>query len=824
MSSLNFLKQSRIYPILVLENWLSETKRQRLLRLFRWLIVFLGLLIVVYLIAGRISGGSSAPWLSLLGEKMFGLLLVALAGFLAIFSLEAYFTSVFYSDLIIKNEYQPKDLYTFSAGRILYQAPQGDILLGFLSAPVGQLILGRLGLSVEKIALARPTGPVASGWSIDTDERGLITLATLVLSLYKNEPVLTKALSDRGLSVQDLQKTVSWVVFQIEKEQLENAWWQRDNLAKIPSIGRNFTYGQTFSLDQYSRDLLFSSEVEAIDSAVANSQKVVDQLETILSRSREANAILVSESGENKLTIIWYLVRRLKDGTINPALRDRRPVLFAVTDFVAGQNGREDFEKNLLSLMSESSRAGNTLLIFDDLAYLQLAATQMGSNLGNLLEPFLVSAEMQVIGLADREKYHHHLAGDQSLQSHFEVVQAEHLTDDELVATLGQSVLPIEARYGLIFTYPALKEIAKSAVYYFSTSASSDKTLDLLLEIAPWAVGQGFVLIDKEQVLNYVQAKTKVPVGTISQKEKDKLLNLKELLSARVVGQKEAISAVASALQRARAGLRSQNRPIGSFLFLGSTGVGKTETAKALAQVFFGGEDLMMRLDMSEYQTADSVTRLIGDWGSGQPGVLEKMLKENPYGVLLLDEFEKTHQEVLNLFLQILDEGFFSNSSGQRISARNIIIVATSNAGADLIWQMVGRGENPAEKQDQIIDYLVNQGIYKPELLNRFDGAIIFQPLGELELKAIAKLMLEKLASRLRDKGIGLAIDELLITNVAKNGSNRVFGARPMQRYIQDYLEQPLSEQIIAGNLTSGQTARFVLAEDVLRVNIQKND
>jgi ATP-dependent Clp protease ATP-binding subunit ClpC len=269
-------------------------------------------------------------------------------------------------------------------------------------------------------------------------------------------------------------------------------------------------------------------------------------------------------------------------------------------------------------------------------------------------------------------------------------------------------------------------------------------------------------------------------------------------------------------MRRSRSGIRNPNRPIGSFLFLGPTGVGKTETSKALAQVFFGSEDNMMRLDMSEYQTDDAMERLIGSFASGKPGVFSSMLRDKPFGVVLLDEFEKTNKDVLNLFLQILDEGFFSDTTGRKVSAKNVIFIATSNAGADTIYAMVEAGKNPKDAKEEILADIIGRGLFKPELINRFDGTIIFRPLEDVDLKQIAQIMLKKVADRLIEKGIEMKITDDLVDYVVKHGANKTFGARPMNRFIQDNVEGEIANLLIKKQIGSGNRLEFQIADNTL--------
>ena len=294
------------------------------------------------------------------------------------------------------------------------------------------------------------------------------------------------------------------------------------------------------------------------------------------------------------------------------------------------------------------------------------------------------------------------------------------------------------------------------------------------------------------------------PLGEIKVAEQEKLLKLEEFMHRRVVGQDEAIMAIADAIRRARSGIKNPSRPIGTFLFLGPTGVGKTESAKALAEVYFGNEDAMARFDMTEYQNEEDIEKLIGSQRRNEPGILTSKMRSSPYSVILLDEFEKSHDKVKNLFLQILDEGFFSDFLGQKINMRNTIIIATSNAGAQLIWDMVGKNIDPSTMEREIIEHIQKEKVMSPELLNRFDAVVVFQPLGESARLEIARLMLLRLASRLKKQNMVLEITDDMALAVAKGGYDPAFGARPMQRFIQDKIEKIISEKIIKGEIKPG--------------------
>ena len=509
------------------------------------------------------------------------------------------------------------------------------------------------------------------------------------------------------------------------------------------------------------------------------------------------------------MEVIWNLCRKIKDRTATPNMIGKLPLLFLTSNFTATIENKDTFEDKLTSIFSEALSAGNIILIIDNLPKLIIQAKQFGLNLYEIIEPYLASNDDQIIALADTEYFHALIETDQAIMSRFETVKTKPLLLTEIVAIIGREVLNVEKKYEIVYTYGAILEIAKSAEYYFPDGVSGDKARDLLIEISPWAIEKGIETVGRNEVLEYIGEKTDIPTSTISEDEKTKLLGLENLLMKRVIAQREAIFAVSNSIRRNRAGIRDEKRPLGSFLFLGPTGVGKTETAKALADVFFGDEKLLLRLDMSEYQNKEALARLIGSQEANTQGILSNMFRDHPYGVLLLDEFEKTNKDVLNLFLQIIDEGYFSDVTGKKVMARNIMFIATSNAGADKIFELVDKGKDLKKYESEIIADIIKQDIFKPELLNRFDATILFHPLTKENLFEIAELMLKKVAKRLAEKGMIMNIDKELIGFIVQGGYNPTFGARPMNRLIQDTVEQNLADLIIRGELDAGQTISF---------------
>ena len=395
----------------------------------------------------------------------------------------------------------------------------------------------------------------------------------------------------------------------------------------------------------------------------------------------------------------------------------------------------------------------------------------------------------------------------------FEKVEIKETTNKETILVL-EDIAPIFERHNnILITYQALDKIVSFADLYITDGIMPEKAIDLMDRCVSSLTESKVKILLPEHIEQTLSVLTNIPSSHVSQDEAAKLLHLEDELHKRVVGQEEAIRAIADALRRVRSGLHSGKRPIGTFLFFGPTGVGKTETAKALAEVYFGSAKNMTRFDMSEYQGLDGVAKLIGSFDRNEPGILALALKEYPFGLLLFDEFEKATREVHNLFLQILDEGFFTDAFGKKVNLRQSIIIATSNAGSSVIWELLQRGVDPNTLKDQVIDQIRKDQIFSPELLNRFDAAVIFHPLDKEKLQNVARMMLEEFAGLLKEKEITFKITDALVMRVAEIGYDPLMGARPMRRAIQDKVEQLIAKKILAGSLERGGTIELTSEE-----------
>lgn len=732
--------------------------------------------------------------------KILGLILLGLSAWLLVSA------SVYFSRFHLARGYAENHPLLPNTRWLVAEAVAADdqsLLLGWLKSPIGQLVHERLGFKPESV-LAEVLATAAPAKSVSIQLSQFKQLGDLVGWLLGTFPHYGDWLSRKGVAPDQLIKAANWVASYQVEQFLRVAWWRWEYLAQIPGLGKNWHYGAIPVLDNYGQILTVPASAGQRSPFLSQ----VKNLESVLNRSREANAVLVGDL-DSLLGVIKVLAGRIGAGVTWPQLEGRQIFLLETGRLLADQS--QPLPERLLTLAAEAAHAGNLIWVIDDLPRLSVAVSAAGVPLATLLDTYLAGRALTVIGLSDDASYHAALEPDAVLLNRFETIKIESPAEAGLWPALTDFVLAVEAKTGLKFTYQALEAIIDNAGQFFGGGTLLAESLDLLDELIGYLAKQRLTIVTKDAVLDFLRAKTNIPLGTIRAAERDQLLNLETALSSRVIGQAAAIKSVAGALRRARAGTRNPSRPIGTFLFLGPTGVGKTETAKALSAALFGREDALLRLDMSEYSGPDALERLIGSFSSGQAGTLSTLAREHPYGVLLLDEFEKTAPAVQNLFLQILDEGVFADMRGRRVSLRSLAIIATSNAGADLIWELVGQNEDLAGQEKALIDYLVKQGIFKPELLNRFDATVLFKPLGDQELKQIATLMLEKLAGRLKLKqGIKLEVTPILVEQVATRGANRQFGARPMQRFIQETVEQLVADGLIAGRIKTGSRVSFV--------------
>jgi ATP-dependent Clp protease ATP-binding subunit ClpC len=761
------------------------------------------------------------PWVSATAlplnpdtPKANGAFLLALAVWLCLKMLQFYHRSFYYyvEAMLERGKNGAQTPYTtpnYEVCEIYYDVAYGDLLKSFCISRHGRMILRRCGVPDDALlAYLKSRTTVVNYTQRESELHDVFTLRDLAIALVQNDSDFYQFLFTLGVRDREVAGGAEWVERDVKKRKQKARFWGKVALGQAPSFGADFAYGAAYMLSRYSRDLSREAISGGSNFRFVYGNEQITQLENILSRQKEANAILVGEEGAGKMDVVLDFARDIMNGYTHRSLQHKRVMALDTNLFIANMKTKQELETGVIKLLNDAASSGNIILVIVDLPGFIHSGSTLDVDVVSLIDPYLTGSELQVIATADNARFHQFIEPNHAIMQRFEKVMLTEPSDDALVRIIEEVAEGSERKSRVFYTFPAILEIVKSAENYFSDAVMPDKAIDILIELTGAMTGKGNYFVQKSDVLDFIHLKTNIPVGNISEDERERLVHLEELMKGQVVGQEKALIAIANAMRRSRAGVRNINRPIGTFLFLGPTGVGKTETAKALATVFFGNENAMGRIDMSEFQGEDGLNRMIGSM-DGTPGVLPVMLREQPYGVILLDEFEKTNPKTLDLFLQILDEGIFHDAQGKKSNARNTIFIATSNAGSKNIRDAIHEGKDLDVAKKEIIDDIIAAGKLKPELFNRFDGIILFHPLTLLEYKQIAELMLKKLQKRLREKSINLVINDVLVEAMLAHGVDPDFGARPMQRAVQEIVEQKVAEKIIAGKLNQGSSLEF---------------
>lgn len=647
---------------------------------------------------------------------------------------------------------------------------------------------------------------------------------------------------------------------------------------------KNAQKGQgTPILDQYGRDLTRAARDGELDPVIGRETEIQRVIQ-ILCRRTKNNPALIGDPGVGKSTVIEGLAQRIAAGKIPELLKDKRIVTLDLGSMLAGTKYRGEFEERITNAIDELRADGSTILFIDELHTIVGAGATEGSiDASNILKPALARGEIQVIGATTLDEYRKHIEKDAALERRFQPVTVGEPTREEAVAILFGLRDRYEAHHKARITDEAIRAAVELSGRYIPDRFLPDKAIDLMDEAASRVRLRAYntppdvkalrerieglrkekeeavnnqnyeraaALRDEEQhlsaqisateadwererdnrestvteedIADVVHAWTGIPVRQLTEDESEKLLHLEETLHRRVIGQEEAVSAVSRAIRRARAGLKDPARPIGSYLFIGPTGVGKTELSRALAEALFGDENAMVRLDMSEYMEMHSVSKLIGSppgyVGYGDGGQLTERVRRRPYSVILLDELEKAHPDVFNLLLQVLEDGRLTDAQGHTVDFRNTVIIMTTNAGLSRAQQAhtVGFGAvSDALTQERLRETMMAElkKTFRPEFLNRVDEIIMFNPLEETEMRAIARLMLARITDRLKARGISLTVTPEAEALLSSSGFDPLYGARPLRRAIQHQVEDSLSEEVLAGRIKLGDSVT-AFAED----------
>ena len=711
--------------------------------------------------------------------------------------------------------------------------------------------------------------------------RAVGTEHLLIAILKESDCVATRLLFTMGINI---QKLYGAILTAMGEAPLQGGASGNTNTGRGPQTRGGAQSSETPALDQYSRDLTELAREGKLDPVVGRGQDI-ERVIQILSRRTKNNPVLIGEPGVGKTAVAEGLALKIHEGEVPELLKGKRLVALDLTGMVAGSKYRGDFEERIKSAIDEVKKDGNVILFIDELHTIIGAGSAEGSaDAANILKPALARGDFQVIGATTINEYRKYIEKDAALERRFQPVHVGEPTEEEAVQILEGLKDRYEAHHKVQITDEAIESAVKLSSRYIADRYLPDKAIDLVDEAASRVRLRTFtapedlqemekrikeVEIDKaaavneqdferaaelrdkqkaltdeleqkknewaaknersnsvvkaEDIAEIVAMWTGIPVVQLTQEESERLLHLEDTLHKRVIGQDEAVTAIAKAIRRGRVGLKDKNRPIGSFIFLGPTGVGKTELCKALAEAMFGDEKAMIRLDMSEYMEKHTVSRLVGSppgyVGFDEGGQLTEAVRRKPYSVVLFDEIEKAHPDVFNMLLQILDDGRLTDSQGKVVSFKNTIIIMTSNIGARLITEKqqerlgFATADNKSTEEDSAVadfertkELVMGElkKVFRPEFINRVDDIIVFRKLLHDDIQKIAGKMLEGLKGQLRDMDIAVEFTPAAVEAVANAGFDPVYGARPLRRAIRSKMEDPISEEMLEGNMKAG--------------------
>ena len=707
-----------------------------------------------------------------------------------------------------------------------FRTPGQELLLYYLlSSKIKEInfIFGRANLSFKEIipGLKRELWKFGEEWTPGFEKvifqsakiakarkKEKIGVGDVLISLASSCPFFQKFLILKDLKKEDIENLADWYE-KIERKISESKrFWERENLFKKGSIAKDWAAGYTITLDKFSKDLRKDLRKTGFREIIGH-EKEIKNVERVLDKEEINNVLLVGEPGTGRGSIITEIVQKVFLGESSSKVNYKRILNFNVGLLSSEVASFEKVESILEECFRQAVEAGNIILVIEEIQNFLADVQKPGTiNISGVLARYLPFSAFQIIATTSYQGLHTVLEKNSSLRNLFEKVEVSEISEKETLELLENFLPFFEKKYKKFVEYKALREILRLSSRYLTDIPFPEKAIRLLDEAMSWLkVSSKEHILRVKHIKKIVSEKINIPLEELEVKEKEVLLNLEELIHQRIINQEEAVFGVSSALRRAKAEIQIKSGPIGSFLFLGPTGVGKTETSKALSAIYFGSEQRMIRLDMSEFQQVKDIERLIGS--GDQEGLLTTPVRENPFSLVLLDEIEKAHPNVLNLFLQVLDEGWLTTGTGRKVDFKNTIIIATSNAGAEIIREDIKKNKKLDIVKEDLLDELFKRRIFRPEFINRFDSVVVFKPLTKESLLSICQLMLKKLAENLRDKGIDFEISEVLKEKIVELSYSPQFGAREMRRVIQDKIENLLAKAILSGKIKRGNKIKI---------------
>lgn len=687
-------------------------------------------------------------------------------------------------------------------GQLSKNPAPSDVAAAVATISSGHFMGARFGITVNLLQQLASTDQTQTSqlWQIAEEVRQQAgvprySASVLAVALVRQYPDHEMLLAQINLNLEDLIAGVKWQ--QRVRELVDNHSRPR----RTGGIARDWSFGYIPLLTRFGQNISRSSGGLLNVETSSHSQAVDQLIETFGSDGRQ-NAALIGKEGVGKTTIIHAFADKLLDGNskLPSSLKYRQLFVLDSSALIAAAPGRGELEGLIMQVLGEAYNAKNIIICLDN-AQLFFEEGVGSVDLSNVLQPILEAGRLRIILSMDEQRYLQIGQRNPGLINTMNRVSVPSASFDETMLVMQEKVLVFESRRKVIYTYQSLKESYRLSERYIHELEMPGRAIRLLESAASYAE-QSLVTINSVHAAIEKTMDVKVSVAD-TEEDKQRLLNMEDLIHRRMINQNRAVRVVSDALRRARAGVRNQDRPIGTFLFLGPTGVGKTELSKALAEVYFGGESRMIRLDLNEYVRPEDVTRLIAD-GASNPNSLTAQVMRQPFSVVLLDEIEKAAPEVLATLLQLLDEGILRDEQNREVSFRDAIIIATSNAGADRIREYIERGYDVSQFEAQFTDELISSGQFRPEFLNRFDEIVVFTPLSKPDLLQVVDLILAGVNKTLDQQKVRVEVEPAAKQILVDRGYDPRLGARPMRRVVQKAVENTVAKEMLGGNLKAG--------------------
>lgn len=626
-----------------------------------------------------------------------------------------------------------------------------------------------------------------------------ITSVDLLASYILLSEDSTHFLQNNNLNNDDVINILYWSRRKFEVDSLNESKVQLMGAGAFDSLVEAWNY----ELKKYAKDLTYEVLSSRFPPTIVGREKEFHELIVAISKEKFSNAIIIGEPGTGKTTLVSYLAYKSFLGDIEGGLAHKKVYELLVDKLLSGVSSAGDLEERLNNMLSDISHSAGSIVFIQNIENI-FGGGGFNFDISGALMDYLKSEKIKLIGTTTPAGFANFIESKTSISSLFEKVEVNEPDGGKVMLLLTEKISEIEAKYKIKIAYSALKQVVLLSPVYYPDRFFPGRALDLLEDAAANSRSERRKTMDGKSVQDMVQSKTKVVISEPDEKEKETLLQLEEKIHKRIVGQEQAVAAVADSMRRLRSGFKNEKRPISVFLFLGPTGVGKTELAKALAAEYFGQDNPTIRLDMSEYQNQDQIRRILGETPGEEfiPNSLSALVEKQPFSLVLLDEFEKAHPQLLNIFLQVFDEGRLTNNLGKTVSFKNTIIIATSNAGTELLREKENSGQELT--REELIDYLLSHNVFTPELLNRFDDIVLFKFLKQEEIAKISAMFLSESLKELELKEIKVVYDEIALSKIAKESFDPEFGGRNIRRYIEDKVENYLAKEILEDKIKKG--------------------